>query len=86
MVEEKGGMEGSKVFADPQQGVHSTVSGRQKGFQENFVDTTNLVRSIQRAEGNPDCFRKGNADCDRLDCFWRRYCLQEQGAGQEEEM
>ena len=40
-----------------------------------FLDTTALIRSIQRAEGNPDCFMKGNDDCDRLDCVWRIYCL-----------
>ena len=40
-----------------------------------FLDITALIRSVQRAEGNIDCFKTENADCDRLDCAWRTYCL-----------
>lgn len=40
-----------------------------------FLDMTALIRSIQRAEGNPDCFLKGGEDCAQLDCAWRPYCL-----------
>lgn len=43
--------------------------------QKSFLDITNLIRSIQRAEGNPDCFQKGIVDCDQLDCKWRSFCL-----------
>ncbi|MBW1704271.1 MAG: hypothetical protein JRJ86_03805 [Deltaproteobacteria bacterium] len=43
--------------------------------KNDFLDITALIRSIQRAEGNPDCFLKGEDDCDRLDCTWRLYCL-----------
>lgn len=39
------------------------------------VDITTLIRSIQRLEGNPDCFGMANGNCDRLDCAWRTYCL-----------
>jgi hypothetical protein len=42
--------------------------------RKSFVDTTNLIRSIQRSEGNEDCFlRKTN--CDQYECAWRAYCL-----------
>jgi len=40
----------------------------------NHLDIITLIRSIQRSEGNPDCFLKGNADCDQLNCAWRPYC------------
>jgi hypothetical protein len=40
-------------------------------------DIIRLIRSIQRIEGNPDCFRTAAGDCDRLDCIWREYCLKE---------
>lgn len=40
------------------------------------VDMVMLIRSIQRAEGNPDCFRSAEGDCDRTDCAWREYCLE----------
>jgi hypothetical protein len=45
--------------------------------EKDFLDRTALIRSIQRAEGNPDCFRKGGVYCDQLDCAWRKYCLEE---------
>ena len=41
----------------------------------NYLDITQLVRSIQRAENNIDCFRKGYNDCNQVDCAWREYCL-----------
>jgi hypothetical protein len=45
--------------------------------KKNFLDITKLIRSIQRAEGNTDCFQKGMVDCDQLDCKWRSFCLEE---------
>ena len=47
-------------------------------MKKNFLDITELIRSIQRAEGNVDCFRRPQGICDRLDCAWRRYCLETQ--------
>jgi hypothetical protein len=43
--------------------------------QPNYVDLVNLIRSIQRAEGNLDCYRRGRQGCDRMDCAWRDHCL-----------
>jgi hypothetical protein len=45
--------------------------------KRDFSDLTALIRSIQRAEGNPDCFGRPPGDCDQLDCEWRKYCLEE---------
>ena len=45
--------------------------------KKDFSDLTALIRSIQHAEGNPDCFRRPPGDCDQLDCKWRKYCLEE---------
>lgn len=34
------------------------------------------IRTIQRAEGNVDCFGKATAGiCDQLSCMWRDDCL-----------
>ena len=44
--------------------------------KKNFLDIVVLIRSIQRSEGNTDCFRKGLKDCDQLDCSWRQLCLE----------
>jgi hypothetical protein len=43
----------------------------------NYVDLVNLVRSIQRAEGNIDCYRRSLESCNRMDCAWRDHCLKE---------
>ena len=41
-----------------------------------YVDLVNLVRSIQRAEGNIDCYRRGRQRCDHVNCVWRDHCLE----------
>ena len=41
----------------------------------NYVDLVNLVRSIQRVEGNSDCYHRGRQQCDRMSCVWRAHCL-----------
>ncbi len=45
-------------------------------MKNDFFDLTNLIRSIQRAEGNPDCFGRAQGHCDHSDCTWRQYCLE----------
>lgn len=45
--------------------------------RKNILDITALIRSLQRSEGNIDCFKTGKTDCDMLDCAWRMYCLTE---------
>jgi hypothetical protein len=47
----------------------------QKNARENFVDITALIRSVQRTEGNADCFRRTNYSCEQHNCSWRFYCL-----------
>lgn len=35
-----------------------------------------LIRAIQLAEGNFDCFgRAVNGECKQMDCIWREDCL-----------
>jgi hypothetical protein len=34
-----------------------------------------LIRSIQRLEGNPDCFGTAGDSCEQTLCAWREYCL-----------
>ncbi len=43
--------------------------------KKSFLDMATLIRSIQRAEGQTDCFKMGMADCDHMDCKWRAFCL-----------
>jgi hypothetical protein len=44
--------------------------------KKSFLDIVTLIRSIQRAEGNIDCFQMGMIDCDQVDCKWRSFCLE----------
>ncbi len=39
------------------------------------VDMVKFIRSIQRLEGNPDCFRKKAGYCESITCAWRLYCI-----------
>jgi len=45
--------------------------------RKNFLNLTQLIRSIQRVEGNPDCFRRSGEWCENLGCSWREYCLED---------
>jgi hypothetical protein len=73
---------GEKRTTDPatpggafESGELPETAGRRKPQPKiNFLDLTQLVRSIQRSEGNPPCFST-TSTCDRLDCLWRSYCL-----------
>ena len=63
------------MHAKPKQKPESSVTTRNKGTKKQFIDMTLLIRSIQRSEGNPDCFGRAEDYCDQLDCSWRPYCL-----------
>lgn len=45
-------------------------------MENNILNITELVRSIQRSSGDPDCFRRGQLECENLDCTWRTLCLE----------
>jgi hypothetical protein len=53
------------------------MKGLNSSVKDTFVDITRLIRSIQRSEGNRDCFGTANGHCDYSDCAWRPYCLKE---------
>ncbi len=42
---------------------------------EDLLDVTELVRSLQRQENAPDCFKKSGGACAQEACFWREWCL-----------
>jgi len=46
-------------------------------MEDDPVDLTHLIRSMQRAEGQSDCFGTAEWDCDHIDCAWRKYCLED---------
>jgi hypothetical protein len=50
------------------------VKGTQVEKPQDLLDVTELIRSLQRREGNQDCFLKAEGFYDREDCFWRPWC------------
>ena len=46
-------------------------------MEDDPVDLTHLIRSMQRAEGQVDCFGTAEGHCDHIDCVWRKYCLKD---------
>lgn len=45
------------------------------GIRAARVKKPDLIRAVQRAEGNFDCFGRASGYCDRGDCAWRSDCL-----------
>jgi hypothetical protein len=64
----------SKKNSNKTSGNASDRTG-QRTHKQNFLDIATLIRSIQRAEGQTDCFKMGMGDCDQVDCKWRTFCL-----------
>jgi len=47
-----------------------------KGIKVGNMKKENIIRTIQKTEGNFDCFGAAiNGECDQADCFWREDCL-----------
>lgn len=45
------------------------------GIKTNLKAKDDLIREIQRAEGNFDCFGSAGDYCDQLECRFRDMCL-----------
>jgi len=46
------------------------------GISPGKMKKDDLIREIQRTEGNFDCFGAAmNNECDQIDCCWRDDCL-----------
>jgi len=49
---------------------------KEKGIRVGNMKKENIIRSIQRAEGNFDCFGTAiSGVCDQMNCLWRKDCL-----------
>jgi hypothetical protein len=49
---------------------------KEKGVRVGNMKKDNIIRAIQRAEGNFACFGTATAGvCDQLNCLWRDDCL-----------
>jgi hypothetical protein len=61
-----------KIQLSEKMGIEDALNSK-----PNYVDLVNLIRSIQRAEGNIDCYRRGRQQCERRNCAWLDHCLKE---------
>lgn len=49
---------------------------RQKQIKVGNMKKEDIIRAIQRAEGNFDCFGTAAAGiCNQVNCLWREDCL-----------
>jgi len=51
---------------------------RQLGIHPTRMEKAELIRAIQRAEGNFDCFGTATEEeCDQEECLWREECFRD---------
>ena len=50
---------------------------RSLGIKTRNLTKAEVIRALQRAEGNFDCFGRSEGYCDRGDCAWRDDCLKQ---------
>ncbi len=49
---------------------------RKHGIKTGKMKQEEIIRSIQRAEGNFDCFGSAlSGECNQAKCLWRKDCL-----------
>ena len=50
---------------------------RNRGLNPERLNKVDLIRAMQREEGNESCFQTGKTEgCDQRQCLWREDCLQ----------
>ena len=70
------GQDGPTISGKPDEIMSASINIGEHGRKQDLLDITALIRSIQRAEGNPDCFRRIERDCPDVVCEWYTYCLE----------
>jgi hypothetical protein len=49
---------------------------KERNLKSANMKKTEIIRAIQRDEGNNDCFATGKAnECGQIKCLWRQDCL-----------
>lgn len=51
------------------------TKAKDMGLKLGKKNKSELIRSIQTAEGNPACFDTGQSSCKQQDCLWRSMCI-----------
>ncbi|RNC73282.1 MAG: SAP domain-containing protein [Desulfuromonadales bacterium] len=48
---------------------------KQRGVKAGTMKKADLIRAMQQAEGNRDCYETGvSAECGQGECLWREDC------------
>jgi len=50
-------------------------AAKKMGINPGKIGKADLIKGIQKAEGNFDCFGTAVDYCDQLGCAWREDCL-----------
>ncbi len=49
---------------------------KKHGIKTEKMKKADMIRAIQRAEGNFDCFGSAlSGECSQAECLWRKDCL-----------
>lgn len=49
---------------------------KERGLKVGKMNKVDLIRTIQRAEGNADCFGTEHVNiCSQTNCLWREDCM-----------
>lgn len=51
------------------------AKAKQAGVRIGKLKKDELIRAIQKQEGNYPCFGTATGECDQLKCLWREDCL-----------
>ena len=53
-------------------------TAKTKGIKVGNMKKANIISSIQKTEGNFDCFGTASAGvCDQINCLWKVDCLKQ---------
>ncbi len=47
------------------------------GIKAGKLKKVDLIRAIQKAEGNCPCYAAAGHECDQINCLWREDCMKE---------
>ena len=54
------------------------IKAKEMGIKPDRMNKIDLIRAIQRAEANVDCFATDRVDhCEEYGCLWRADCVEQ---------
>jgi len=55
---------------------------KRRGIDPGHMRKDELIKSIQRADGNNDCFGTTlSKECGKISCLWKKDCLKDKAKG-----